>query len=134
MVYCAISADMKRRALQLLEDGWQLHEIADVLGVSPKSIDRWHDNYKTLGHVEPLSFLWGILSADVVEDLRDLIQESLELHLGEIGEWLALYHEVQISTTALHENLRDLGLTHKLMHHTSAERNHKLRPTGCTIP
>jgi len=55
-----------------------------------------------------------ILSADVVEDLR-------ELHLGEIGEWLALYHEVQISTTALHENLRDLGLTRKLVHHTSAE-------------
>jgi hypothetical protein len=58
MVYRFISADMKRRALQLLEDDWQLHEIADVLGVSPKfkSIDRWHDNYETLGHVEPLSF------------------------------------------------------------------------------
>ena len=31
MVYRSISADMKRRAPQLLEDGWQLHEIADVL-------------------------------------------------------------------------------------------------------
>jgi len=77
MVYRSISADMKRRALQQLEDGWQPQEIADVLGVSPKSIDRWHDNHETLGHhVGPLSFLWGrrrILSADVVEDLRDLI-------------------------------------------------------------
>lgn len=107
--------------------------------LAPKSIDRWpHDNYETLGHVEPLSFLRGrrhirVLSADVVENLRNLIQESPELHLGEIGEWLALYHEVQISTTTLHENLRDLGLTRKLMHRTAAERNHELQPTGWTI-
>ena len=130
MVYRSISADMKRRALQLLADGWELHEIAGVLGVSPKSIDRWHDNYETLGRVDPLSFLRGrrrILSADVVEDLRDLIQETPELYLDEIGEWLALYHEVQISMTALHENLRDLGLTHKLMRRAAAERDHELR-------
>ena len=59
MVYRSISADMKRRALQVLADGWELHEIAGVLGVSPKSIDRWHDNYETLGRVDPLSFLRG---------------------------------------------------------------------------
>jgi hypothetical protein len=32
MVYCKISADMKQRALQLLEEGWELSEIASVLG------------------------------------------------------------------------------------------------------
>ncbi|KAF8798255.1 hypothetical protein BYT27DRAFT_7033318, partial [Phlegmacium glaucopus] len=95
MVYRPISADMKRRALQLLEDGWEMHDIADVL--------------------------------DVAEDLRNLIQESPELYLDEIGVWLALYHEVQISTTALHENLRELGLTRKLMRRAAAERDHKLR-------
>ncbi|KAF8798408.1 hypothetical protein BYT27DRAFT_7228453 [Phlegmacium glaucopus] len=129
MVYRPISADMKRRALQLLEDGWEMHDIADVLGVSPKSIDRWHDNYQTQGCVNPLSSLRGrrrILSADVAEDLRNLIQESPELYLDEIGVWLALYHEVQISTTALHENLRELGLTRKLMRRAAAEGDHEL--------
>jgi len=130
MVYHPISADMKRRALPLLEDGWEMNEIEDVLGMSSKSIDRWQDNYKMHGHVNPPSFLqgrWCILSAGVVDDLHDLMQESPELYLDEIGIWLALYHEVQISTTALHDNLRELGLTCKLMCHAAAERDHKLR-------
>jgi len=64
MVYHQISADMKRRAPQLLEGGWEMQDIAEIL--------------------------------------NDLIQESPELYLDEIGLWLAVYHEVQISTSALH--------------------------------
>jgi len=41
MVYRPISADMKKKALRLLEDGWEMNEIADVLGMLSKSIDRW---------------------------------------------------------------------------------------------
>jgi len=96
MVYHPISADMKRRALQLLEDGWEMNEIADVLGMSSKSIDRWQDNYETHGRVNPPSFLRGrrcILSAGVVDDLRDLMRESPELYLDKIGIWLTLYHK-----------------------------------------
>jgi transposase len=130
MVYRQISADMKTRALQLLEDGWEKQDIADALGVSPISIDRWHDNYQTQGRVDPVSYLRcrrRILSADVIEDLRNLIQESPGLYLDEIGIWLALYHDVQISTTALHDNLREFGLTHKLVRRAAAERDHELR-------
>jgi len=130
MVYRPISADMKRRALQLLEDGWEMRAIAEVLGVSAKSIGRWHNNYNTKGRVDPPSFLRGrrrILSADVLEDLRGLILESPELYLDEIGLWLALYHEVQISTAALHNNLTELGLTHKLMRRAASERDHGQR-------
>lgn len=131
MVYRSISADMKRRALQLLEDGCEIHEIADLLGLSSKSIKRWHDKYETHGggRVDPPTFLRSrrpILSADVLEGLHELILESPELYLDEIGIWLALYHDVQISTTALHDNLRELGLTCKLMHRAAAERDHEL--------
>lgn len=57
----------------------------------------------------------------MVEELHELMLESPELYLDEIGIWLAIYHDVQISTTALHNNLRELGLTHKLMHRAAAK-------------
>jgi transposase len=48
---------MKKRALQLLEEGWEMSEIADALGVSTKSIPRWHNNYNVHGCVDPPSSL-----------------------------------------------------------------------------
>ena len=46
---------------------------------------------------------------DIAEILNDLIQESPELYLDEIGLWLAVYHEVQISTSALHKLQQSQG-------------------------
>jgi transposase len=110
MVYRQISSDMKKRALQLLEEGWETSEIADALGVSTKCIPRWHDNYEDYGCVNPPSALYGrhrILTNEVIDELRELIQESPELFLDEIGEWLALYHDLQISKTALQPRPHD---------------------------
>lgn len=42
-------------------------------------------------------------------------------------EWLALYHDQHISTTALHTNLKDLGLTHKIVRKAAAERDDAAR-------
>lgn len=130
MVFRKISADMKERALHLLTEGWELPEIADVLGVSFKSINRWADNYDRHGMVAPPSYNTGrrrLLTAEAIDDLKELIDESPELYLDEIGEWLALYHDIPMSTTALHDNLRDLGLTRKIMRRQAAERDHALR-------
>jgi len=41
MVFRHISPDMKQQALKLLQDGWDMEEIVDALGVSSKSIGRW---------------------------------------------------------------------------------------------
>jgi transposase-like protein len=76
MVYQQISPDMKKRALQLLEE---LSEIADALGVSTKSILRWHNNYRDRvhGRVDPPSALHGrhrILTGEVIDELRELIE------------------------------------------------------------
>jgi hypothetical protein len=49
----------------------------------------------------------------MAEDLPALIQETPFLFLDEIREWLAIYLNQPISTTALHDNLRELGLTYK---------------------
>ena len=130
MVYRAISADMKRRALQLLGEGWDLLDIAEVLGVSTKSISQWYDNYDTHGCVNPPSALHGrrrIISVEVAEELHDLIQETPGLYLDEIREWLALYHNEAISMSALSDNLCDLGLTRKIMRRAAAERDYALR-------
>ena len=125
MVFRKISADMKERALHLLTEGWELPEVADVLGVSLKSIGRWADNYDRHGTVIPPSYHQGrrrLLNAEAISGLKEPIDESPELYLDEIGEWLALYHDIPMSRTALHDNLRDLGITRKIMHRQAAER------------
>ena len=67
---------------------------------------------------------------DVIEDLQKLLLETPDLYIDEIVEWLLLYHELSISTAALHNNLRELGLSRKLMRRTAAtkaERDCELR-------
>ena len=68
MVYRHISTDMKCRALQLLDNGWELEEITEVLGISKESVDRWLDNYATHGQVDPHSVNRGrrhLLTQDI---------------------------------------------------------------------
>ena len=63
---------MKKRALQLLEEDWEVSEIADTLGVSCRSILRWHNNYSVHGCVNPPSSLQGrhrILTGEVIDEL-----------------------------------------------------------------
>ncbi|KIK01385.1 hypothetical protein K443DRAFT_678383 [Laccaria amethystina LaAM-08-1] len=125
MDFRKISADMKEHALHLLTEGWELPEIADVLGVSLISINRWVDNDDRHGTVIPPSYHQGrhrLLNTEAISDLKELIDESPEFYLDEIGEWLALYHDIPMSTTALHDNLRGLGLTRKIMHRQAADR------------
>jgi transposase len=130
MVYRRISPDMKQRSLQLIDEGWEMEDIANVLGVASKSIKRWTDNYDMHGRVDPPSVLRGrprILNSEAISDLHELIRGTPTLFLDEIGEWLALYHDQPISTTALHDNLRELGLTHKILRKAAAERDDQAR-------
>ncbi|OAX35089.1 hypothetical protein K503DRAFT_659339, partial [Rhizopogon vinicolor AM-OR11-026] len=49
MPYKTISRDMKKWALELIEEGWTAEEVADVLHVSEKSIARWADRMEATG-------------------------------------------------------------------------------------
>ena len=40
MVYHKISPDMKQRALQLIDEGWEMQDVTDILGLASKSIRR----------------------------------------------------------------------------------------------
>ena len=126
MVYRYISTDMKQRALCLIEKGWTSEDIVEALGVSSRSITQWEDNYEQCGRMDPPTVLRGrprILTSAMTDDLQEMIKETPSLFLDEIGEFLALYHDQPILTTALHDNLCDLGLTYKLLHRVAAERD-----------
>ena len=57
----------------------------------------------------------------MTHDLYTLLEEAPELYLDEIQEWLAVAHDVGISTSALHENLEDAGISYKLLRKAAAE-------------
>jgi transposase len=131
MVYRTISLDIKQRALYLLlEEGWEMDQITAALGVYSTSVGRWEHNYETHGCVNPPTPLRGrrrLLSSDIAEELHEMFIENPSLLLDEIGEWLAIYHDQPISTTALHDNLKDLGLTYKRLKRIAAERDNAFR-------
>ena len=58
-----------------------------------------------------------------MDDLQEMINERPSLFLDKISEWLTLYHDQPISTTALHNNLCDLELTYRLLCRITAECN-----------
>ena len=127
MVYQRISNDRKERALYLLlEQGWDIDWITDALGVLSKSTECWEENYKVHGCVSPPKLIMGcpkLLSADMIDDIQQLLQEDSSLLLDKIVEWLALYHDQPISTTTLHDNLWDLSLKHKCLKQAATKRN-----------
>jgi transposase len=125
MVYQRISHDWKERALYLLlEEGWDIERIAVALRVSSRSIERWEANYDEHGHINPPMPIMGhprLLDQVMTYKIHELLAETPSLLLDEIGEWLTIYHDQPISMTALHENLKDLGLTYKRLKRVAAK-------------
>ena len=131
MVFRCISQDVKERALWLLEHNYIPDNVADILGVSDRSIRRWENNMEQYGSVVPPPPLNRgrprILNADMTHDLATLISEAPAMYLDEIQDWIAIVHDVGISITALHENIQDLGITYKVLHKAAVERDEEAR-------
>src|ERR1700677_4261730 len=64
-----------------------------------------------------------ILNADMTHDLYTLNQEAPEMYLDEIQDLLALTYDTGIAKTTLFENIRDMGITYKLLQKAAAERD-----------
>ena len=131
MVYWQIINDRKEQALYLLlEEGWEIERVVHALGVSMQSIERWEENYTVHGCVKPFKPTRGhprLLTGDMIDDIQQLLREDPSLLLDEIKEWLTLYHNQPISTTALHLNLWDLTLTHKHLKHVATKQDDTYR-------
>lgn len=132
MGFRKISDDLKQVALRMhLDRGWVPDDVAETLGFSERSLYRWKERFLTTGDLHILQHPEHgrprLIPPPATRDLLELIQDAPQMYLDEIQEWLDIAQDVQISRSALHDNLRDCGLTYKAIHKCAAERNEPLR-------
>lgn len=127
----SISNDIKECALRLWEIGWMVDDICFAFGVSRSSLYRWEAIFNELGMVtRPPSPLRGptrILTRALLMACEGLFAEESDLYLDEVVTWLALVHDIQISSATLSRNLREVGLTQKMLHKLVIERDEQRR-------
>jgi transposase len=127
-----ISAGLKECALNLWNTGWDIEDICDTLGVSRASIYRWEAIFAEYGTVNrPASPIRGqqlrILTRALMTACEALFAEESDLYLDEVVAWLALTYDISISVSTLCRNLKEAGLTWKLLHKLAAERDKERR-------
>ena len=131
MVFRHISKDLKERALWLIAHEYAPDDICEFFDISQRSIARWRHNDRVHGSVipppNPMQSRPRLLNADMTHDLYTLLEEAPEMYLSEIQDWMALTHEVNISRPTLHENIRDAGLSYKLLRRAAGERDEDYR-------
>ena len=131
MVNRRISSDLKECALTLWDRGWDYEDISDALLVSVASLYRWRNNFENFGSVtRPPSAPKGrarIITRAVLTAVHTLYASESDLYLDELVLWLAMEHDIIISTSALCQNLKSAGLTRKILHKIALERDEELR-------
>ena len=61
------------------EAGWEIESVAEVLGVSVRSIEQWEENYTTHGSVKPPRLIRKcprLLTPDMIDDIQVLLHED----------------------------------------------------------
>ncbi|KAJ8584982.1 hypothetical protein M405DRAFT_746054, partial [Rhizopogon salebrosus TDB-379] len=107
---------------------WDIEDIHNALGVSRASIYRWEAIFAEFGTVNrPPSPIRGqelrILTRALMTVCEDLLAEESDIYLDELTTWLALTHDISISVSTLCRNLKEAGLTRKLLHRLAVERD-----------
>jgi transposase len=122
-----ISADVKECALRVWDSGWELEDICWALMVSRRSIYHWQLIFKEYGSIKrPPSPLLGptrILTHALITSCQTLYESDSDLYLDEVVTWLAITHDIMISTATLSRNLTEAGLTRKMLHKIAIERD-----------
>ena len=130
MVYRHISKDIKR-VLWLISHEYVPEDVVELFDISQRSVARWRQNNRLYGSVipppNPMQCRPCILNADITHNLYMLLEEAPEMYLSKIQDWIALTHEVHISKSALHDNIRNAGISFKLLHRAAAERDEDYR-------
>ena len=131
MVNRRISADMKECGLSLWEHGWEPEEICDTLGFSAWSLYQWRKICEEHGTVNrPPSPLRGrprLVIRAVLNQIHELLLADPDLYLDELLLLLATNHGLAISRSALQENLKNAGLSQKILQKIAAECDDTLR-------
>ena len=131
MVNRRISPDLKLAALHLWDLGWNEIDIIQGLAVSCSGMYRWKALFEDIGDiVRPPSPLRGrtrIICRAVLTAVQDIYRAEPDLYLDELVFWLAIHHDIVISKSALHLNLKEAGLSRKLLHKIAIEHDTQLR-------
>ncbi|EGO01428.1 hypothetical protein SERLA73DRAFT_49731, partial [Serpula lacrymans var. lacrymans S7.3] len=77
--------------------------------------------------IYPIQGCPHILNANQAEGIYSLLDNVPEIYLDKIQDWLVLAHDVHTSKTALFKNIRDAGLTYKILQKTASDRDNDLR-------
>ena len=132
MVFRHIDQQIKERVLWLcshaaLDDA----TLSDLFDVSERSIQRWTSDLKQFGDIRPpTNVVQGrprLLSGDQVDGLLSELKDFPDLTLAEMQDWVLITHDLDISKSALHNLLRDVAWTHKLLQKAASERNEEVR-------
>lgn len=130
MVGRHIDPQIRTQAVQAILEGCAPEYVAHLLAVSEKSIGRWMDKFEQYGDANPLIFWPGrprILPPEIIGEITDRIAQYPDEYLDEMQEWLALYHDVEISKSALSANLLEMDQSWKRMRRIARNRNDQER-------
>ncbi|KAF8835451.1 hypothetical protein BDN67DRAFT_912997, partial [Paxillus ammoniavirescens] len=127
-----ISSDLKQCTLWLWNDRWDIAAICEMLGIFQASMYHWEAIFAEYGDVNrPPSPIQGqslrILMCALMTACKELFTEESDLYLDEVITWLGLTHNTIVSKATLCRNLKEVGLTRKILHKMAAERNEALR-------
>ncbi|KAJ7130539.1 hypothetical protein C8R44DRAFT_583487, partial [Mycena epipterygia] len=132
-----ISPDLKERALELWNLGWDAEDICFIFHVSPHSLHRWRDVFDEFGAVmKPPSPLRGrdcIVRLAVLTSMAEVYFHNSTIMLTELMWHLAITHDIAISQSALGATLQRVGLTHKVLQKTASERDEEAREDYRTL-
>ena len=137
MVNRRISSDLKERALDLWNTGWDVEEICYAFHVSPRSLYRWRELFEELGSVtkppSPLCRHDRIIGLAALTASKEVYANDPSVMLNELMWHLAIHHDTVISKSALQATLVRAGLTRKVLQKIANERDEVRRADyrGC---
>lgn len=130
MVNRHIDPQIREQAVQAILEGLPSEFVAHLLAVSEKSIERWVEKFELYGDANQPVFRPGrprIIPPELLAELTNRVAELPDDYLDEMKDWLAIYHNIEISRSALSANLLELDLSWKRMRRIARNRDDQER-------
>jgi transposase len=106
----AYSEDLRVRALDLLESGWQITKVSQVLNISRPTLYRWKQQVELTGSTAPKKSLPPPRPSKIRD--RDKFQEFVDINGDKTQEELAQLWG-NVSRHTISRALKKLGYTRK---------------------
>ena len=108
----AYSLDYRKRALDLLDEGYSMQSVSDILNVGVTSLKRWKKRRDKGQLAAEYSLSRGAYKIDE-EKLKAYVQDNPDSHLTEIAQ------AIGSKRSTVHSALQRLGITRKKRRHNT---------------